>query len=224
MFHVECRNCNYTQTPVRTSARHILKGYEAASNRSAAKLQLSAMKSRRRARRKGQPCSDFGQFLSSATWRSNLRFLTRWKARNKSSGKKKMLILCHGHEHAPILRHFYHDHDVILSDIRATKRPDIVINIYTQLDRLMPYGPFNIVAFIAPPYDVYVNTTVRRNVSRLLHPHTGVVMFHDTEASDNQLWRCKYCHCVERGIFLPETKQFLYSPHPVTSVKICKDD
>lgn len=128
--------------------------------------------------------------------RANRRFLFKWQQENATSGKKKMLILCHGHEHEKLLQsRYYTQYDMIFVDIREQCKPDVVLDIGLDLHMLFPCGPFDVIAFMHPPYTLFTNPRVITTVKQLLDIH-GVLIFDDHKREDAKsiFQQCTLCH------------------------------
>ena len=124
-----------------------------------------------------------------------------------------MLVLCHGRHHQRILSQWRDKYHILYVDEDAKCKPHLVLNILSQLHLLVPYGPFDAVAFIHAPFHVFANPDVCSVVPRLLKPE-GVVLFH-TETVNIDYMRCKNCDWHDYGIFSLEATQYLYSSHVV---------
>lgn len=95
----------------------------------------------------------------------NLRY---WHTR--SLGKRRMLVLCHGRNHPKLLPSLRKEYSLLYVDKNKKCRPDVVMNIRRDIDLFIPFGKFDAIAFVFPPYDLFLSEQLRENIKQLLAP------------------------------------------------------
>src|SRR3972149_9172159 len=61
------------------------------------------------------------------------QIMTKWQLRcRRNSGKKKMLVLCHGRHHQRILSQWRDEYNMVYVDEDAKCKPHLVLNILSQ--------------------------------------------------------------------------------------------
>lgn len=132
--------------------------------------------------------------------------------------KTPLLVLCHGKKHPRT--NSFENYELIYIDHDVSCQPDIIMDITMDIDLFIPWGPFEMIVFMHPPFDLFFDKTVRHVIKKLLVAR-GVIYFDSEKEHKVKLKYCKHCFRLHpKGKFSQEVKERLFPNFRIIHAKL----